>query len=89
MKQLKMLLALTFLMLTNVLCAQDYSVNTNCSTPFEDIATTGSPLVLTNDETRLLALPFNFQFYDRTYSEIRISNNGVYYLVTIRQFYLV
>jgi hypothetical protein len=58
--------------------AQDYSVNTNCSTPFEDISgsSTVTTLGLLNDETQAVTLPFSFQFYDRTYSQIRISNDG-------------
>jgi hypothetical protein len=76
MKHLSILSTFALWLLSFAVSAQDYSINTNCSTPFEDIATTGSAIVLASDETRLLGLPFNFQFYDRTYADIRISNNG-------------
>ncbi len=76
MKPLHLLFLFVVLGCASAMRGQNYSVNTVCSTPFEDISQTGAPIALLDDETRFVALPFNFAFYDRTYSSIGLSNNG-------------
>jgi Secretion system C-terminal sorting domain len=56
--------------------SQDYSINTNCSTPFEDISTTGSIYTVPYGVTQPIPLPFNFNFYGQNHSQAGISGNG-------------
>lgn len=56
--------------------SQDYAINTNCSTPFEDISTIGFPLSLGYNQTVPTSLPFTFVFYDQSYNALQVSNNG-------------
>ncbi len=59
--------------------SQYYDVNQNCTTSFDDIVTTGTPLVVNGDgHTFNSGLPFDFNYFGQNYTTpaIKISMDG-------------
>jgi len=50
--------------------------DSECTTPFEDISATGTPLSLVDDDGEVVPLGFTFAFYTIAHTTVGISSNG-------------
>lgn len=60
----------------NTACGEPGYSATTTTSPFEDIRTSGTALVLADDEGSVVPLGFNFVFFDQSFSQIGVSSNG-------------
>lgn len=70
---------ITFLVFTVFLSMASYgqlTVNDTDTTPFEDISTTGTELMLTDDGEENIVIPFDFDLDGQVSSDLRVGNNG-------------
>lgn len=73
MKKITLLISTVFLTITSY---GQLTVDDTDTTPFEDISTTGTELMLTDDGEENIVIPFDFDLDGQVSSDIRVGNNG-------------
>ena len=75
-KLLRLSLSVALFTLVSFTLQAQYLADDTCTTPFEDISTTGTSTLLADDAEIGITIPFSFVYYGNASSDLTIGNNG-------------